>query len=69
MRILYALLFCFTLTLALKKSSIGKNDWSYQNVGELTHASFVRPDKILFVSDKKVYGALTKDTGAILYRN
>lgn len=54
---------------ALKKANIGKNDWAYQNVGELTHASFVRPEKILFISERRVYGAIAKDTGAVLYRN
>lgn len=60
---------CLTSILAIKKSNTGKNDWAYRNIGELKHVSFSKPDRIFFLSERGVYGALSKETGEILFRH
>lgn len=59
-------LFIFTLFLvyvqSLKLSQVGKNDWNFQNIGAIIHAS-IKYDKIYFLSEKKLYGSLSKING------
>ena len=52
---------------ALKRSNIGKNEWSVQNIGEVTSAT-LESTEFRFYSEKGIYGAVDSKSGQLKWK-
>ena len=56
-------LFILTLTLSLKQSEIGRNDWHQENIGQLSFVQLVQNNKLFYLTQENILGHLKLESG------
>ena len=59
---LFLALFLLTLTLSLKQSEIGRNDWHLENIGQVSFVQLVQ-NKLFYLTQENILGHLRLDSG------
>ena len=60
---LFIALFLFTLTLTLKQSELGRNDWHIENIGQVSFVHLIQNSKLFYVTQENILGHLRLDNG------